>query len=395
MDALRGFLGRVVGTETDAVLYPPSSYEDVHSSAQSVLLPPLYPHGCTVHVVQPLGRHFASQGKMQILLNPEPPKVTFMGPVPSPGLRNLSLGLIGSFSDPLLFGGKWRVAALAGAPTRATLLGDVWGNGRLRVFGAAAKEGAALSATLTGEDYVAVARARRAGEGGGGGELLASYNQRLAPGSPLQVGGECCVSLKSLAAGAGSGGAGTVSPFEFAVGAAWDGGTSRSALHFSRYGSYATGTLSAQHSLRVTERATLASKLIVNLESKHSMVAAGYRLHFRNTLTTLHGTVDSYGSLKQMVEYEPMKDFRVGLSLEAKSLAEAHVGMKVTLGPLPKVQIPLSPLTMSRALSSGPLPLPPPHPHPFFAPRGSLTTPRMRSHTRPIHTAGDIFGLAP
>ena len=47
-----------------------------------------------------------------------------MGPAPQPGLRKLSLGLITSFSDAALFGGKWRAAGLVGlqgAPHRASL----------------------------------------------------------------------------------------------------------------------------------------------------------------------------------------------------------------------------------------------------------------------------------
>jgi hypothetical protein len=289
-------------------------------------------------------------------LEPLEPKMTEMGPMPVPGLPKLSLGAIASFSDSVFFGGKWRVAGLVGSPTRASVLGDVWGNGRLRVAAQAERGGggaatdAAVSLTLTGTDYVGVARVRL----GGGGEVMASYNQRLSPGSPLQVGGEACVNVGEAARLARDGGASEdgKAPFEFAAGVAWDGHANRTALNFSRSRTFPAGTVSAQHSLRVTERATLASKLIVNVESKHSMVAAGYRLHFRNTLTTLHGMVDSYGGLKQVVEYEPVKDLRVGVGFETRFLGaqegQAHVGMMVTLGPLPRTQPPLSPLTMTR-----------------------------------------------
>ena len=52
------------GTDTDAALFPPCSYEDVHATTQAVLLPPLYPRGFSAHIVAPSAwKSFAVQGK--------------------------------------------------------------------------------------------------------------------------------------------------------------------------------------------------------------------------------------------------------------------------------------------------------------------------------------------
>ncbi len=64
LPAAAEWVNKFVGVETDAALYPPCSYEDAHASAQSILLPSLYPRGFTALVVQPTGfRNVAAQGK--------------------------------------------------------------------------------------------------------------------------------------------------------------------------------------------------------------------------------------------------------------------------------------------------------------------------------------------
>ena len=139
-----------------------------------------------------------------MVLLPGEPIPTAMGPMPGPGTRTISLGAVGTHvgTEGGWLGGKWRAAgqiAPDALATRGTLLGDVWGDGRLRVLAQAGHPGltsgsrdGAASATLAGEDYVAVARVKT------GVEALASYNQRLCPGSPLQLGGEVSVNCGEL-----------------------------------------------------------------------------------------------------------------------------------------------------------------------------------------------------
>jgi hypothetical protein len=105
---------------------------------------------------------------------------------------------------------------------------DVTGTGRLTLLGQAvrtrfdgvAPESWGAAATLRGGDYVATARLKDGPEAG------LSYNQRLAPGSRVTLGGEVLASLPALAA-ASAAAAGPRSvdakPIEWALGAAYEG----------------------------------------------------------------------------------------------------------------------------------------------------------------------------
>lgn len=54
----------VLGDPVDAGLQPkPTSYEEVHADVQSILLPSMYANGVSVHLLQPLNKHFALQHK--------------------------------------------------------------------------------------------------------------------------------------------------------------------------------------------------------------------------------------------------------------------------------------------------------------------------------------------
>lgn len=397
----------VLGDPVEAALAPkPTSYEDVHTEVQSILLPPTLPKGVTVHVQQPLNKHFALMHKVG--LAPGEMKQTMFGPMPGPGHRFYALGAIVTHVGAE--GGKWRAAGQYDAENgvgKATLLGDVWGNGRLRVHGQLEEDRKApgtawaATATLRGDDYVAVARAKD------GPELGVSYNQRLAPGSAVTAGGEMMLSGAELrkAAGEAKPGAPRPTPIEWAVGAALDNGLHKSAVHYARTRTFGAGIFSAHHLLRLTDRSSLAAKLMVNPVSRQSMVrasaplqpplahaglsptrpcvprtgatadaplsppappsrfassrqvAVGYKMRFRNTGASIYGMVDSYGTLRQVIEREPLKDFKVAASLETKlwpgSAAPGDVatlGFKVTMGSAPPFQPPLSPITMTRGI---------------------------------------------
>lgn len=109
-------------------------------------------------------------------------------------------------------------------------------------------------------------------------------------------------------------------------------------------------TVSLHHVTRVNERATLAAKAIADTSNWNSMVSAGYRMRFRNTATTLHGQVDSYGNVRLVVEREPVKDVRVAFGAEMRLMdkPENSFGLRLSVGstaPLPRN---LSPILMSR-----------------------------------------------
>ncbi len=314
-------LTAILGDSISAALAPRVvSYEDVHADAQSVLLPPEYASGLTVHVLQSLNKRFALFHKVGL----EPGELVadpMFGWVPGPGRRSYALGALVTGGGGGAGAAKWRASGQLDAENgvgRGALLSDVWGDGRLRVAAAVVDAAApagrarerewALSGTLRGAESVGVLRARN------GPELYASYNQHLAPGSAVTVGGEANVSVPELralakAAGGGGGGAGARGdddagaaprPLEYTLGAAFDAGAHKTSVHVAVSKAYARGVFSAHHVVRLTERATLAGKIIVNAESKESMAAAGYRLAFRNTATTLHGMIDTYGNTRQV-----------------------------------------------------------------------------------------------
>ena len=110
-------------------------------------------------------------------------------------------------------------------------------------------------------------------------------------------------------------------------------------------------TLSAHHLYRVTERSTLAAKFIADTRSLNSMAAAGYRLRFRNTATTVTGEVDTYGKVRVLLEREPVKDLRVALSGEVVTAAAggpSTFGLQVSVGPQAALPRQVSPITITR-----------------------------------------------
>ena len=332
LGAVTASLRGILGDPSEANLQAPvGSYEDLHTAVQAILLPPTLPSGLGFHLLQPLGRGLAAQHRLSFVPGEvHEGKPPFVPPSQDPGVRTYAVG--GVAAHVLAGGGKWRLSGQVDVEkqaVRASVLGDVWGEGRLRLLGQAAAApvaGAAgggggrgggsrapagggsrwggewgATATLRGEDYVAVARVKH------GVEVGASYCQRLAPGSPVSLGGELMLNVPALAAaqaaagGSGSGSAARGSrPLELALGCAYDAEDSRTAVHYAQTTAFSSGVLSLHHLLRVTERSHLAAKLITDTAVSQSMVAAGYKMHFRNTRTTLHGMVDSYGSIRQV-----------------------------------------------------------------------------------------------
>ena len=121
--------------------------------------------------------------------------------------------------------------------------------------------------------------------------------------------------------------------------------------------------LGVHHVARPDRNSTLAAKLIVSARPS-SMCAAGYRVVFPNTLSSVHGCVDSYGTSKVVVERWLWKDYlKVAASVEAK-LGEAEpeapngiasFGFSATLGQAPQSLPPLSPAWMNRNDLFGPM----------------------------------------
>lgn len=52
----------MLGDSVEAALQgSPTSYEDVHATVQSILLPPMLPKGITIHLLQSVNKQFALQ----------------------------------------------------------------------------------------------------------------------------------------------------------------------------------------------------------------------------------------------------------------------------------------------------------------------------------------------
>ena len=120
-------------------------------------------------------------------------------------------------------------------------------------------------------------------------------------------------------------------------------------LHLDFTGSR-SHTLSAQHLHRINERCALAAKAIVDTRSLNSMVAAGYKLKFRNTSSVITGEVDTYGNVRSVLDREVVKDVRVAFSAECRLLdgGENAFGLKVSVGQQAALPRNLSPITMPR-----------------------------------------------
>jgi hypothetical protein len=99
---------------------------------------------------------------------------------------------------------------------------------------------------------------------------------------------------------------------------------------------------------------------MLNLYSGSTMAAVGYKMRFKNTMSTIHGMLDSYGTARVMVEREPVKDIKIGLSFEGKLSPSAQaspgpdgpvvLGLQVSAGAVTRVPQQQSPVTMTRAI---------------------------------------------
>jgi hypothetical protein len=312
-------------------------------------------------------------------------KNTMFGPMPGPGTRYYSLGAVMTQASGQ---GKYRYTAAVDPENRigkATLVGDVFGDGRLRLTGqiekraldAAAGTEWGLTAAYVTEEWVGVARAKNGSEVGG------SYCRRLGPSSPLQIGGEAFFNVPGMAALASKAWSGRASsstvivagvvpsrsaapasapsarPYDVAFGGAYDTGLSKTAVHLSSTSAF-PAVLSVHHLARVTDRTTLAGKYMYNMSTGGTMAAAGYKLRLRNTGSTVAGMIDTYGTVRVMVEREPLKDVRVGLSLEGRLSPAAlaapgpegpvTLGFQVSAGTASRIPVQQSPCTMARTI---------------------------------------------
>lgn len=359
---IRSLKDAILGDPLDVGLMPkPISYEDVHSEIQSILIPPVVPKGISVHLMQPLNKRFALQHKVGLV--PGDLMRTQMGMMPMPGVNYYSLSAITTVRTEQ--GGRYRLAGQYDPLNhvgKATILGKVGGFRDFRVQAQYLDQKSdkapewGLTARMTGERTTGVLRATHAKEIG------ASINTRLTEVSPITVGGEVFVNvpnaykkIKSLTKKDNP----YVGPglFEYAVGAAYEAGLHKTALHFASTHTF-PAVLSAHHLYRVTERSHLAAKCMVNLRTTSSMLAAGYKLRFRNTRTTLHGVLDSYGKAVVIVEREPIRDMLVTFSMEGRLKPgvepgkAASFGLSVSVGGTSPITPPLSPCTMTRDIFS-------------------------------------------
>ena len=146
------------------------------------------------------------------------------------------------------------------------------------------------------------------------------------------------------------------SPLHWSVGGAIEGRASKTGLHLSNSGGGGVRLFNLQHLLRVTDHCTLVAKLIVDTRLTRSMAAAGYRLAFRNTATDIAGMADTYGGVRLRVDRELLPDVRALFFLHYNAHATGAgapddpnaLGIKVTIGKQPTIDIPLSPCTMNR-----------------------------------------------
>lgn len=298
-------------------------------------------------------------------LEPGQLRNTMFGPMPGPGSRYYSLGAILTHVSPST-GGKHRVSAqydFENGNGKSTFLSDIYGDGRLRIQGqlvdarADSRTEWGLTTTLRGEDYVLVNRVKHSKEIG------LSYNQRIAPGSPLTLGGEIFFNYPALRQIGNPSKADETAtnskPLEYAVGCAYDNKVSKTAVHLATTNSF-SNILSLHHLFRVSDRSSLAAKFMCTPTLGTSMASAGYRVKFRNTLTTVTGVVDTYGTVRLLVEKEPVKDFRVSASMDARIGPQAQpgpdgtttLGFRVIVGTPSPIVAPLSPCTMSRDIFS-------------------------------------------
>jgi hypothetical protein len=118
--------------------------------------------------------------------------------------------------------------------------------------------------------------------------------------------------------------------------------------------------VSLHHVYRPSERAALAAKAIVDTGSLNSMVSVGYRLRFRNGASTIYGQADSYGTVRAVVEREPLKDVKVTFGAEVRLLPSGGrapdnvFGLRLAVGAQPALPRALSPILMSRDVFGSP-----------------------------------------
>ena len=301
----------------------------------------------------------------RMALEPGQLRNTMFGPMPGPGSRYYSLGAILTHISPT--GGKHRISAqydIENNNGKSTFLSDIYGDGRLRIQGQLVdarndkQTEWGLTSTLRGEDYVLVNRLKHNKEFG------LSYNQRIAPGSPLTIGGEMFFNYPALLRMANPSKADETTtsagkPLEYAIGCAYDDKINKTAIHLATTSSF-SNILSFHHLYRVSDRSSLAAKFMCTPTLGTSMASAGYRVKFRNTLSSITGVVDTYGTVRLLVDREPVKDIKISASMEARIGPQASpgpegtatLGFRVIIGTPSPIVAPLSPCTMSRDIFS-------------------------------------------
>ena len=164
------------------------------------------------------------------------------------------------------------------------------------------------------------------------------------------------LSMPAAAAAARTAPGAAETPLHWSVGGSLEGAASRTGLHLSNAGGGGVQLFNLQHVLRVSDRAALVAKLIVDTRGTRSMAAAGYRLHFRATGTEVLGMADTYGGVRLRVDRELMPDVRAAFFLHYNAGATGagapddpnSFGVKFSVGKQPTLDAPLSPCTMNR-----------------------------------------------
>lgn len=215
----------------------------------------------------------------------------------------------------------------------------------------AAKEAhVGLTAAVVGEDYAASLRCMRVREGVDAG---VSYHQRLAPTSPITIGGEVFVCGPAVTAATTVQDDGRLGsdrkPLEWAVGASHTGQDSKTSLHYASTSS--APALSAHHVYYLNKSNTLVAKTIINPATLSSMVAVGCRLQGTNALGSVTSSVDTYGGLRMVLEHTPIQDVKVGMGMTYNLFnpgKQNEFGFKISYGAPQPLRRPLSPCTMYR-----------------------------------------------
>jgi hypothetical protein len=350
-----------------------NSYEDLHTDVQSILVPSMNPKGLTVHLLQPISKNFAFTHRLG-LESGKPSSNPFMmmlgGGSKKPEVdefnrpklyRRYALG--GIYTNVLDNGMKIRATSQLDLQlaSKSVFLCDVYGNDRLKFqlqvmddLPTKFLSNIGLTTSIKGIDYVASVRASF--NHASGLDTIVSYHQRLNPGSPITLGGELGFVPSRVSARIKE----TLpsnKPIEWAIGGAYTSPESklRTSLHIDGSANrYRSGfpTLSLHSFQPINDNSVFVNKFMVDLGTKHSMLASGFKLKFRNTNSTISSMMDSYRTIRTIIERQPLQDLKISLSsiIELKQDGKNEFGFKISYGVSNPIVKPLSPIAISREI---------------------------------------------